>query len=69
MTQVTVKDCWDMIYKPGPVFLEKIEFEAMRQRHNRLLILAADKNCNMSGVTTERIPSIEERKSAAEEVK
>ena len=46
---------------------EKIEFEAMRQRHNRLLILAADKNCSMTGVTAERIPSIEERKSAAKE--
>jgi len=43
---------------------EKIEFDAMRRRHNRLLIYAAEKNCDMSGVTAERIPSIEERKAA-----
>jgi RNA polymerase-binding transcription factor DksA len=46
---------------------EKIEFEAMRQRHNRLLIIAADKNCDMSGVVAERIPSMEERKKAAKD--
>lgn len=44
---------------------EKIEFDAMRRRHNRLLIYAAEKNCDMSGVTAERIPSIEERKAAS----
>ena len=44
---------------------EKIEFDAMRRRHNRLLIYAAEKNCDISGVTAERIPSIEERKAAA----
>ncbi len=44
---------------------EKIEFDAMRRRHNRLLIYAAEKNCDMGGVTTERIPSIEERKAAS----
>ena len=44
---------------------EKIEFDAMRRRHNRLLIYAAEKNCDMSGVTAEKIPSTEERKAAA----
>jgi len=43
---------------------EKIEFDAMRRRHNRLLIYAAEKNCDMGGVTAERILSIEERKAA-----
>ena len=41
---------------------EKIEFDAMRQRHNRLLVYAAEKNCDMSGVRAEEIPSMEERK-------
>ena len=46
---------------------EKIEFDAMRQRHNRLLIIAADRNCDMSGVRAERIPSVEERKQEAKD--
>ena len=29
---------------------EKIEFDAMRARHNRLLLIAADKDCSMTGV-------------------
>ena len=44
---------------------EKTEFDAMRRRHNRLLIYAAEKGCEMSGVTAEKILSIEERKEAA----
>ena len=44
---------------------EKTEFDAMRRRHNRLLMFAARKNCDMSGIKAERIPSIEERKAAA----
>ena len=44
---------------------EKTEFDAMRRRHNRLLMFAANKNCDMSGIKAERIPSIEERKAAA----
>lgn len=44
---------------------EKTEFDAMRRRHNRLLLFAEKKNCDMSGVKAERIPSIEERKAAA----
>jgi len=41
---------------------EKIEFDAMRRRHNRLLIYAAEKGCDMTGVRAERILSAEERK-------
>ncbi len=44
---------------------EKIEFDAMRRRHNRLLVYAAEKNCDFGEVKAERIPSIEERKAAA----
>ena len=43
---------------------EKIEFDAMRARHNRLLLICADKGCNMTGVRAERIPSAEKRKKA-----
>lgn len=41
---------------------EKIEFDAMRNRHNRLLIICADKNCDMTGIKAERIPSRKEMK-------
>ena len=43
---------------------EKIEFDAMRARHNRLLLICADKGCDITGVRAERIPSAEERKKA-----
>jgi len=43
---------------------EKIEFDAMRARHNRLLLICADKGCDMTGVRAERIPSAEKRKKA-----
>ena len=48
---------------------EKIEFDAMRTRHNRLLIIAAERNCDMTGIGTERIPSIEERKAELKKLK
>ena len=48
---------------------EKIEFEAMRTRHNRLLLICADKSCNMTGVTAERIPSAKEAKEMAKKTK
>ena len=44
---------------------EKVEFEAMRQRHNRLLIYAKEKDCTMTGVKAERIPSLEEQQENA----
>ncbi len=43
---------------------EKIEFDAMRARHNRLLLICADKGCDMTGVRAERITSAEESKKA-----
>ena len=43
----------------------KIEFEAMRQRYNRLLVYASGKDCDMSGIRTERIPSLDEAKKSA----
>jgi len=43
---------------------EKIEFDAMRVRHNRLLLICADKGCDMTGVRAERILSVEESKKA-----
>ena len=48
---------------------EKIEFDAMRQRHNRLLIYAAEKKCDFGEVRAERIPSVEERKAEAKKQK
>jgi len=41
---------------------EKIEFNALRQRNNRLLIYAAEKECDFGDLRQERIPSIEEMK-------
>ncbi len=48
---------------------EKIEFDAMRVRHNRLLLICADKGCNMTGVRAERIPSAKEAKKMAKKAK
>jgi len=47
---------------------EKIEFEAMRKRHNRLLVYAAEKGCDMSGVRDERIPDLKEQKKEAQRI-
>ncbi len=47
---------------------EKIEFEAMRQRHNRLLDYLKAKNCDVSDIKAEPIPSVEQQKKAAEEM-
>ena len=47
---------------------EKVEFEAMRQRHNRLLVYAAEKGCDMGGIRAERIPSFQEQKKKAKEI-
>jgi len=47
---------------------EKIEFDAMRQRHNRLLVYSAEKGCDMSGVRTEKIPSLKEQKKEAKKI-
>jgi hypothetical protein len=47
---------------------EKIEFEAMRQRHNRLLDLLQTKNCDVNDITAKPIPSLEQQKKEAEEI-
>ena len=46
---------------------EKIEFDAMRQRYNRLLVYAAEKNCDLTGLQQERIPSVDEMKTMAKD--
>ena len=48
---------------------EKIEFDAMRRRHNRLLVYAAEKGCDMGGVRDEKILSAEEQKKQAKMLK
>jgi len=47
---------------------EKIEFEAMRQRHNRLLDFLKQKGCDVNDITAKPIPSIEQRKKEAEDI-
>lgn len=47
---------------------EKIEFEAMRNRHNRLLVYAAEKGCDFGEVRVERIPGLEESKKEAKKI-
>lgn len=47
---------------------EKVEFEAMRQRHNRLLMYLDSKNCDVNDITSKPIPSIEQQKKEAEEL-
>lgn len=46
---------------------EKIEFDAMRRRHNRLLIYAAERSCDMGGINSEKILSVEEQKEQAKQ--
>jgi len=48
---------------------EKIEYEAFRRRHNRLLLIAKEKNCDLSDITAEPVPSLEERKVIQEEAR
>jgi hypothetical protein len=48
---------------------EKIEYNALRTRYNRLLIIASEKNCDLVGVSTQPIPSLEEQKVMAKKVK
>lgn len=38
---------------------EKIEYNALRQRYNRLLVYAAEKECDFGDLRQERIPSLE----------
>lgn len=48
---------------------EKIEYDAFRTRYNRLLIIAADKECDLVGMPTQPIPTLKEQKKIAEKVK
>lgn len=47
---------------------EKIEFESMRQRHNRLLDFLQMKGCDVNDIIAKPIPSIEQQKKEAEEL-
>ena len=47
---------------------EKIEFNAMRQRHNRLLVYAAEKDCDMYGITAKKIPSLNDQRKEAKKI-
>jgi len=47
---------------------ERIEFDAMRLRHNRLIVYAQEKTCEMTGVRVERIPSLDERRGEAKKI-
>lgn len=44
---------------------ERIEYEAFRRRHNRLLLIAREKDCDMEGIRAEPIQSLEQQKSQA----
>jgi hypothetical protein len=46
---------------------DKIEYDAMRNRFNHLLVIAAEKNCDTGG--SQRIPSVEEFKNMSKEEK
>ena len=48
---------------------EKVEFEALRKRHNRLLTYTAVKGCDMSGIKAEYILSTIEYKRILKEYK
>ena len=46
-------------------YTQKVEFNAMRQRHNRLIIDAKEKGCDLGEVRAENIPSLEKSKKEA----
>lgn len=48
---------------------EKIEYDAFARRYNRLLILAAEKNCDMTGLPTKPELTVEEKLQKAKEEK
>ena len=48
---------------------EKVEWEAMRVRRNRLLVYAAEKGCDFGATEPVPIPSLEEMKKMAKEAK
>ena len=48
---------------------ERIEYEAFRRRHNRLLLIAEQKECDFSDIKAEPIPTLEHRKVMSKEAK
>ena len=48
---------------------ERIEYDAYARRYNRLLILAAEKNCDMTGLPSEPELTIQEKLQKAKEEK
>lgn len=48
---------------------EKVEWEAMRQRRNRLVIYASEKECNFFESQPKQIPSLEEMQEMSKENK
>jgi len=48
---------------------ERIEYEAFRRRHNRLLLIAQSKSCDMNNIRAEPIPSLSEKKALEEKAK
>ena len=47
---------------------EKIEYDALKTRYNRLLIIASEKSCDLSGVSAQALPSFDEQKAITEKV-
>ncbi|MBI5816413.1 MAG: hypothetical protein HZB29_12475 [Nitrospinae bacterium] len=65
--QVALAFVSGLLFWPGAFFLdlkesEKVEYDALRQRYNRLLIIAADKEC---GFDRKSVPAIDERMQTA----
>ena len=48
---------------------ERIEYEAFRRRHNRLLLIAQEKGCCLDSIAAEPIPALWQQKSEAEQSK
>ncbi len=48
---------------------ERIEYEAFRRRHNRLLLIAKQKGCDLGSIRAEPIPTLEQRKVMEKENK
>jgi hypothetical protein len=45
---------------------ERIEYEAFRRRHNRLLLMAREKGCDMGDIKAEPIPALWQQKPEKE---
>ena len=43
---------------------EKIEYNALKTRYNRLLIIASEKSCDLSGVSTQALPFLMNRRQS-----